>query len=189
MPTWDDRINDAARELTEGSSSADLKARIIAAIEEPAPRLVRGRSWMLAPAAAALTVVAIVVLRNEPSAPLPGTPSDIALEPSPPALSSGGSLSELWRRADAGTEGRLKSDATAEVRLRPEATMEVRLEPEAAIVIGTDGPILDVADPAALVIPALAVNQIEVEELPPPDLLALDELSIDPIEVRPLTDQ
>src|SRR4030081_3709834 len=57
-------IDDVARQMTEGQPSADFRARVIAALDNP-PRRTTRSAWLLAPvAAAALALIAIVLFRG-----------------------------------------------------------------------------------------------------------------------------
>jgi hypothetical protein len=82
MPTWDDRIDEAARQLTEGQPRDGFGSRIIAGLDEPRRW---SRAWLLAPAAAAIVVLAILAPREQPSdvssTPDPTPTADVRLEP------------------------------------------------------------------------------------------------------------
>jgi hypothetical protein len=67
MAMFDDLIDEAAHELTEGTPHASFKARVLAKLDEQ-PVVSRSRRWMLVPAAvAAIVVLAVVMPREEPA--------------------------------------------------------------------------------------------------------------------------
>src|SRR5688572_10273482 len=60
MPTWDDRIDEAARQLTEGQPDAAFRTRVLARLDERPRRW--SPIWLLAPAAAvAIGIVGLFV--------------------------------------------------------------------------------------------------------------------------------
>lgn len=83
LPIDDDKIDEAARSLTEGAPGADVRARVLARIDQ-APRRTPIGSRLLAIAAIAAVVVAAVIYRTH--APM-STPTEVAPAPAA-ALSS-----------------------------------------------------------------------------------------------------
>src|SRR5688500_3633176 len=63
MPTWDDRIDEAARQLTEGQPNDAFRTRVLARLTERPRRW--APMWLLAPAAAAAIVVLAIVMPRE----------------------------------------------------------------------------------------------------------------------------
>ena len=105
----DQRIDEAARALTQGEPRRGFRARVLARLDERPRRW--SPMWLLAPAAAAaIVVLAIVMPHEELDGVLP--------KPVPPTVD---------------VEVRLKPDTTTEVRLKPDATTEVRLKPVATV--------------------------------------------------------
>src|SRR5262245_11254794 len=96
-------IDDVARRMTEGAPPADLRARVLARLEEPAAAPWRWRLvWIAAPLAAAAIVLLIVLARSDRGAgtgapqpsiargadqPLTPAPREPAQPPNQPAAS------------------------------------------------------------------------------------------------------
>jgi hypothetical protein len=75
----DRAIDDVAYRMTEGAPSADLKARVLAQIEQQDPSPSRWRVvWLAAPIAAAAVIALIVFARQEGAIEKPGAQPSIA---------------------------------------------------------------------------------------------------------------
>jgi hypothetical protein len=167
MPTWDDRIDEAARRLTKGQPRAGFRMRVVARLDEPVRR--PPRAWLLAPAAVAIVVLVLVVPREQIDEALPGTqrssPSaDVPLKPEAMTVRSEPLDSNLRLKPDATRAATRTPDSN--VRLGPNATTSAPVEFE------TD---LEVA-PIELVPVTVAATVVDALEEPPP--LAIDPLTI-----------
>ena len=169
MPTWDDRIDEAARRLTEGAPSAGFRSRVVAKLDERPRRW--SRAWLLAPvAAAAIVVIAVVMPREE----IP----DVALKPETLAAEK----TDVGLKADATPAG-LKAGTT-----RAPAGLKAGTTPApAGLMAGTTSPAADVAAPVELdtdltvapieLAPVMVAATI-VDALVEPTPLAVEDLTI-----------
>jgi hypothetical protein len=172
MPTWDDRIDEAARQLTDGEPGAGFRTRVLARLDER-PRW--SRAWMLAPAAAIAIVVLVVMPRERVG--------DVALAPevTEVGLKADTTTAPVGLKADTTTaaEVGLKADTTtASVGLRADATT-------APVGLKADGdmPLVSELAPAPIDVVPLTVAASGVDALPDLAPLAIEEISVDPIDV------
>jgi hypothetical protein len=184
MPTWDGRIDEAARRLTEGEPRAGFRTRVVARLDDRPRRW--STVWVLAPAAAAAIVVLTIVMPREEI-------GDVALKPERAVAEKtvvGLKADTTQKPTDAG----LKADTTPDP-VDPKAdTTEVRLKPDttpdqAGLKAGTTaaGPVADVAMPveldtdltvAPIELAPVTVPATIVEALVEPAPLAVESLTI-----------
>jgi hypothetical protein len=172
MPTWDDRIDEAAQRLTEGEPASGFRARLLSRLEEARPARAWTHGWIFAPVAAAtvaLALAAIVQLRQpDRAAPPPAIEQQSAATAS--TTSGGGPSGPPYQAAEIGGP-----------KGPPYASADIG---------GPDGPpyqinVDDFAPPElvvdALDIPPASIAPLRVE--------ALEELQVpasDTIEIAPL---
>ena len=183
---FDDRIDEAARRLTEGgphTTGPAFRARVLARLDER-PVGTWPRARLLAPVAAAAAIVVLAMMTMTNVRLKPDATTDIRLKP------------------DATTDIRLKPDATTDIRLNPDATTDIRLTPrDATKAASRAGPLSRppgrsaTADtrvvssegaPPALEIAPVVVETIEIrpphfEELPLAAPLVVQEIDIAPL--------
>jgi hypothetical protein len=180
MPTWDDRIDEAARRLTEGAPSAGFRSRVVAKLDERPRRW--SRAWLLAPVAtAAIVVIAVVMPREE----IP----DVALKPETLAAEK----TDVGPKADATPAGLKAGTTRAPAGLKagttpaPAGLMAGTTPAPAGLMAGTTSPAADVAAPVELdtdltvapieLAPVMVAATI-VDALVEPTPLAVEDLTI-----------
>jgi len=160
MPTWDDLIDEAARQLTEGQPGAGFRTRVLARLDQRPRRW--SRAWLLAPAAAIAIVVATLVIPREKM-------GDIALSPE---------IAKVGLKADTTSVAvRLKADTT------PSAPAPVggRVKPDPA---NTPPPVEYPADVAVepIDIAPLTMPLAVVDALATPAPLVVEGIAIAPLD-------
>ena len=166
MPTWDDRIDEAAQELTEGQPGPGFRTRVLARLDQRPRRWSRG--WLLAPAAAIAIAVFVVVMPRE-------RVEDVKPE------STGGGV-----KANATTAPVHPTPSSNEVRLKgedpaPGMRAPVRRKPETT---GTniDVPFASELALAPIEVPALVIAAPSLEDLADVTPLAIEEITIQTID-------
>jgi len=165
---WDDRIDEAARELTQGSPASDFKARVLERIEREgtgtdASSWKRWLVWMTPIAAAAAVFVVMMQDRDTPEAPVPSTQvatriSEPAATPPAPTRAPAPSLSS--RRSPAQSSTVSEFEVPIPLELLPGDVEAIVFKPL------TTAPI-DIAavDPGDPVIPPLTLDAIDIPAL------------------------
>ena len=193
---FDDRIDEAARRLTEGgphTTGPAFRARVLARLDER-PVGTWPRARLLAPVAAAAAIVVLAMMTMTNVRLKPDATTDIRLKPD--------ATTDIRLKPDGTTDIRLKPDATTDIRLKPDATTDIRLTPrDATKAASRAGPLSRppgrsaTADtrvvssegaPPALEIAPVVVETIEIrpphfEELPLAAPLVVQEIDIAPL--------
>jgi hypothetical protein len=170
MPTWDNRIDEAARQLTEGQPGPGFRTRVLARLDQRPRRW--SRAWLLAPAAAIAIVVIVVVMPREKEA----TEVDAKADTTTTSVGLNADTTSVGRKADAtpsSNEVRLKADTT---------TARLQLDTTTA---GSDSdvPLVSELAPTPIEVAPLTVAASAVDALPDLAPLAIEEISVDPIDV------
>jgi len=180
---WDERIDQAAREMTSAEPPSDLRARVRAAIDAGPPR--RWRPFVLVPIAASLVVliaVAVVVVSRSGLARRlqPGvSPTNVARRLQPSAADSNVARSLQPSAADSNVARRLQpsaADSNVARRLQPSGTRRSQ-------------PSRPPREIDALAPPPVDVAPVPVTSLEAPDPLAVPTLTVTSIDVAPLSSE
>jgi hypothetical protein len=171
MTTWDDRIDEAARRLTEGRPRTGFATRVVARLEDRPLRW--SPAWLLAPAAAALVILITVVAREQTSEvarrAMPSTSTDIALAP------------------DAGNARFDPDTATTDVRVEPAVVQRAGGGPIGVVVMADSvAAAVDLETDLAvapLELPPVTASAALVEALEEPPALAVEPLGIAALEM------
>ena len=155
MPTWDERIDEAARQLTEGQPGAGFRTRVLARLDARPRRW--PRAWLLAPAAAIAIAVLVVVTPREEIA--------IKSENTEVGLKADTTSGSVGLKADTTSDSvGLKADTTTAptpVEYPPDvAVAPIELEPLAVPRTVVDA----LAAPAPLVLEDIAIAALETLE-------------------------
>jgi negative regulator of sigma E activity len=168
-------IEDVARQMTEGQPSADFRARVIAALDNP-PRRTTRSAWLLAPVAAtALAFIAVVVFRDDHEAarrPDPAGPraSTAIAQTAPPAGSA--------RRPDSAV---LSAEAS------PNGPVPRRARQPESTDAAAD---LNALAPPPLEMPTLEITSITAESIPVAPMETIAPIPVTPLptsDERPST--
>ena len=173
---WDDRIDEAAREVTRGTPGGDFKARVLERIEREGDATNAGRAWTrgllwIAPAAAAAALlVAVAIYRTNPASPVQtieapgGGSAEIRLRPDPTIVSP---------------------TIAAPAMLAPEIAREVRTTPDATDAMSNVDTVSEDTD--AIAFEPLAIGPIEIAAVENVDTV-IEPLTLSDIDV-PALDQ
>jgi hypothetical protein len=173
MRMWDEKaeraidaaIDQVARELTAGSPSADVRARVLARIDASRAHARMWRlGWVAPVAVAALLLVAVAIWRKgdvsrpgtAPPAQTTAAQTEPALEPSTPGL----------------------EHPTEESRTNRRSNVKRTVNP---------GPGTAASAVAALAPPPLAIDPLRVGTMPAIGSIELSEMTVPSIDVAPLT--
>jgi hypothetical protein len=192
MASWPDEdegidaaIDAVARQMTEGASPADLRARVLARVEARGAAARWRSMWIVSPlAAAAVVLLAIVVLRTDREVPLK---PDATRSGTPPSFPRDDSASGKPHNAYGG--GALTLEPNDPVRVEPDDTnRRFQRKPDtfgSHLRPAPNG--TSVSEIAALAPPAIELDSIVLGELAPPVSIEIEQLEpIAPIAVTPL---
>ena len=157
MPTWDDRIDEAARQLTVGQPRPGFNTRVLARLDATPRRW--SRAWLLAPAAAIAIIAVVIVMPRENVGDVAVKPQGTEVEP-------------------ATTEARLKPDPTPmanQVGMKADTTPA---DPTSAIA--PSPPVEYAADVAVapIEVEPLVVPRTVVDALAAPSPISVEEIEI-----------
>ena len=169
----DSLIDDVARQMTDAPADEALVRRVSARIQDahgtPARRT-WARPWLLVPAAAVVVLLAVMVVRQLPSANVRPTASAPAVRLTPSAKATGGEnpdATPVTKPDAANTTVRLKPDATRVTKL--EAAGQPNPDFQPLITQPIEMTALDVA-PLVVAMPieisTIAIERIEIAAMP-----------------------
>jgi hypothetical protein len=166
MTMSDERlIDDVARQMTEGQPSADFRARVIAALDNP-PRRTTRSAWLLAPVAAtALAFIAVVLFRGDHGA-VPG--------PDP----AGPRASETIARAVPPAESVRRPDPVPGADGSPKGRVPRRAPKQDFTGATAD---LDALAPPRLEMPTFEITSIAAESIPVAPMEAIAPIPVTPL--------
>ena len=172
---WDDRIDETARELTNGSPGGDFKARVLERIAQADSPQTHGQHWrwLLPMAAAAAFLVAVAFYYANAGPPVRTTDVAVGQSETPPAP-------RIVAPATPRTSEVRKPDSE-----RPAIARPGRIE-ESTVASSFDI-IRDANDPDAIVLEPLAMEPIVFDAMEIANTV-IPELSVGSIEV-PALDQ
>jgi hypothetical protein len=181
----DAAIDAAARQMTDGAHGVDLKARVLARIDDSESSRSRWRlAWMLAPIAGAAILLVIIVARPFHPSTCSGCPERVEGQgrdrgPERPALQPPVAQGTEQRLGPTPTQPAAQVQTTHPptlLRPKPDTTNEIKNRPRIAP-----------SEIDALAPEPLDVESIRVAALPPADSIRLEPLeTIAPIDVAPL---
>src|SRR5260370_40947849 len=161
-------IDDLARQMTEGQPSADFRARVIAALDNP-PRRTTRSAWLLAPAAAAaLAFIAIVLFRGNHEA---------AHRPDP----VGPRASETIARAVPPAESAHRPDPVLGANGSPKGRVPRRAPKRDSTDAAVD---LEALAPPPLEMPTLEITSIAAESIPVAPMETTAPIPVTPLPTR-----
>ena len=170
MPTWDDRIDEAAHRLTEADPEPGFSTRVLARLDDHPRRW--SRAWLLAPAGAiAIAVLAVVMPREEPYDVALGPELTTIERPQAGSMESGASGARV-AATDVGPTQRSTNRRSAPRDVRVSAVVVPSAPPS---ISPSDLDIESIVDPPVGLAPATIAA---LEDVPP---LALDAITNEPL--------
>ena len=171
----DDRIDDAARQLTAGEPGGDLRARVVARIERPRRSGMPG--WIAAPiAVAAIVAIVMTIALHRPITPAPSERVASLSEPAAAAFETPAALHA--RESDTSSPS---PSVTAAHALSPATPSRIA----AAADVASEGDPSSLASAIGQLTPApIDIAPLHIEEIPQAAPIVVPDLDVPLIEVR-----